>query len=189
MGALRAGDSAALGALVPIVYEELRAIARRQRRAWHGDLTLDTTALVHEAYLRLADQRRIDAESRGHFMAVAAKAMRHVLCNYSAHKRRHKRGGGAAHVTFDDDASVFNLLELSEQQTDLLDVLDEALRQLEGVDRRLSDVVECRFFGGLSIEETAAALDASAATVKRRWALARAWLYREMKQRLPMEGA
>jgi len=183
---MQRGDSAALTALFPLVYDELRAIARRQRRGWRGDLTLGTTALVHEAYLRLAEQERIPAESRAHFLGVAAKTMRHILCNYSQHRRRQKRGGDAVHVPFDEDADLFNLPDLSERQTELLESLDEALRRLEQVDRRLSDVVECRFFGGLSIDDTAAALDTSPATVKRHWALARAWLYREMKLRLPV---
>ena len=171
---------------MPLVYDELRVVARRQRRAWRGDLTLETTALVHEAYLRLADQQRIHVASRAHFLAVAAKTMRHVLCNYSTHKRRKKRGGDAAHVTLDDDADCFNLFELSERETSLLDALDDALVRLEQVDKRLSEVVECRFFGGMSIDDTAAALDSSPATVKRHWALARSWLYREMKAQLPM---
>jgi RNA polymerase sigma factor (TIGR02999 family) len=183
---LRAGDREALITLMPLVYDELRVVARRQRRAWRGDLTLETTALVHEAYLRLADQQRINVDSRAHFLAVAAKTMRHVLCNYSTHKRRKKRGGEAAHVTLEDDADGFNLLDLSEGDTTLLDALDDALVKLEQVDRRLSDVVECRFFGGMSIDDTAAALDTSPATVKRHWALARSWLYREMKQLLPV---
>jgi RNA polymerase sigma factor (TIGR02999 family) len=114
--------------------------------------------------------------------------MRHVLCNYSIARRRHKRGGDAQHFTF-DDADIFNLPELSEQQVDLLEVLGESLQKLEQFDRRLSDIVECRFFGGLSIDDTAAALDVSPATVKRHWALARAWLYREMKLQLPGAGS
>lgn len=184
--ALRSGDRDALTALIPLLYDELRLAAQRQRRAWRGDLTLETTALVHETYLRLADQQRIEAGNRAHFLAVAAKTMRHVLCNYSTHKRRKKRGGGAEHVTFDDAADAFGLLDLSERETGLLDALDDALVKLDQVDERLSDVVECRFFGGMSIDDTAQALATSPATVKRRWALARAWLYREMKQQLPM---
>ena len=167
------------------MYDELRAIARTQRRAWQGDLTLGTTALVHEAYLKLADQERVLAENRAHFLGVAAKTMRHILCNYSKARRRHKRGGDAVHITFDDDADVFNLTGLSDRQAELLESLDIALKKLEQVDKRLSDVIECRFFGGLSIDDTAAALDSSPATVKRHWALARAWLYREMKLQLP----
>ena len=183
---MRRGDSAALTALFSLVYDELRGVARQQRRAWQGDLTLGTTALVHEAYLKLAEQDGVLAESRAHFLGVAAKTMRHVLCNYSTYKRRQKRGGDAVHVSFEEDAAIFNLRDLSEEQTDLLESLDEALRKLEHEDRRLSDVVECRFFGGMSIEDTAAALGTSPATVKRRWALARTWLYREMKLRMPL---
>jgi RNA polymerase sigma factor (TIGR02999 family) len=183
---MRRGDSAALTALFSLVYDELRGVARKQRRAWHGDLTLGTTALVHEAYLKLAEQDRVLAESRAHFMGVAAKTMRHILCNYSQHRRRQKRGGDVVHVPLDEDADIFNLPGLSDEQTDLLESLDEALRKLELEDKRLSDVVECRFFGGLSIEDTATALDTSPATVKRQWALARAWLYREMKRQIPL---
>ena len=183
---MRQGDGAALTALFSLVYEELRGIARTQRRAWRGDLTMGTTALVHEAYLKLAEQDRVLAENRAHFLGVASKTMRHILCNYSKLRRRHKRGGDAIHVTFDEDADIFNLPDLSDRQAELLESLDEALRKLEQVDRRLSDVIECRFFGGLSIDDTAAALDSSPATVKRHWALARAWLYREMKLQLPI---
>lgn len=183
---LRHGDSGALRALFPLVYHELRSVAHKQRRAWHGDLTLDTTALVHETYLRLVDQKRIAVESRAHFLGLAAKAMRQVLCNYSTNKRRLKRGGGAEHVTYDDAADIVMRMNLSDDDVGLLDSLNEALRKLEAIDKRQSEVVECRFFGGMSIEDTALALDVSPATVKRHWTLARAWLYREMQQRIPM---
>ena len=107
--------------------------------------------------------------------------MRHVLCNYSKNKRRLKRGGDVDHVTFDDEADFVGAMDLTDAQTEQLDALDAALRRLEQMDKRQSDIVECRFFGGMSIDDTAAALDASPATVKRHWALARAWLYREMQ--------
>jgi RNA polymerase sigma factor (TIGR02999 family) len=187
--AMQRGDSAALQTLFPIVYNELRSIARQQRRAWQGDLTLDTTALVHEAYLKLADQKRIAADSRAHFLGVAAKAMRHILCNYSKSKRRLKRGGGAEQVTFDDAADIVGQMHLTADDEELLEALDDALQKLEAIDKRQSEIVECRFFGGLSIEDTAAALDISPATVKRQWTLARAWLYREMKVRVPTSVA
>jgi RNA polymerase sigma factor (TIGR02999 family) len=183
--AMQRGDSAALQALFPLVYDELRGIAHRQRRAWQGDLTLDTTALVHEAYLKLVDQKRISADSRAHFLGVAAKAMRHILCNYSKSKQRLKRGGGAEQVTFDDDADIAGQMHLTADDAELLEALDEALRKLEAIDKRQSEIVECRFFGGMSIEDTAVALAISPATVKRHWTLARAWLYREMKVRIP----
>jgi RNA polymerase sigma factor (TIGR02999 family) len=134
--------------------------------------------------LKLVDQKRIPADSRARFFAVAAKSMRHILCNYAKHRRRIKRGGDVAHVTFEEDVDVVHVIGISEEQTELLDALDDALRKLEQVDKRQSEIVECRFFGGMSIDDTAVALDASPATIKRHWALARAWLYREMKLRI-----
>lgn len=184
LNALADGDRDALHALIPLVYEELRTLARRQRRAWRGDLTLDTTALVHEAYLKLVDQARVSAASRAHFLAVASKAMRQILCNYAKHKRRHKRGGGIEHVSLDADAEAGPIPNLSDEHTAMLDTLNDALLALELVDKRQAEIVECRFFGGMSIDETAAALVLSPATVKRHWSLARAWLYREMKFRI-----
>ncbi|HMC54558.1 MAG TPA: ECF-type sigma factor [Gemmatimonadaceae bacterium] len=183
--AMREGDRAALQSLFPLVYDELRSVARQQRRAWQGDFTLDTTALVHEVYLKLLEQKRLSAENRAHFLGLAAKAMRHVLCNYSASKRRLKRGGGAEHVAFDDASDLVDAMQLSEADAGILDALDEVLAKLEAIDKGQSDVVECRFFGGMSIEDTATALGVSPATVKREWTLARAWLYREMKHQLP----
>ena len=182
---MRRGDSAALHALFPLLYDELRAVAHKQRRAWQGDLTLGTTALVNEAYLKLANQKRLGPESRAHFLGIAARAMRHILCNYAKGKSRQKRGGDVQHVTFDTDDAVA-ALALSDDQTDWLDALDDALRKLEQVDKRQSQIVECRFFGGMSIEDTAVALETSPATVKRHWAMARAWLHREMKLHMPV---
>ena len=185
LDALARGERDALHTLFPLVYEELRAVARRQRRGWRGDLTLETTALVHEAYLKLVDQARVSAASRAHFLAVAAKAMRQILCNYAMHKRRLKRGGGIEHVPLDTDADVPEGPDLSDEHTAMLTALDDALRMLETVDRRQAEIVECRFFGGMSIDDTAEALATSPATVKRHWTLARTWLYREMKLRIP----
>jgi len=182
LGELADGNRGALDELVVLVYDELRLLARRQRRHWHGDFTLDTTALVHEAYLKLVDQRRLGVASRGHFLAVAAKAMRHILCNYARDRRRQKRGGGLTPLSLDVLRATPGYVVLSDEQAEVLTALDEALRHLEQVDRRQSEVVECRFFAGLTIEDTATALDTSAATVKRDWALARAWLYRELQQ-------
>src|SRR5215475_5863617 len=121
------GDRDALNALFPLVYDELNILARRQRRAWHGDLSLNTTALVHEAYLKVAGQKRLPTESRAHFFAVAAKAMRHVLCNYARDRKAQKRGGGAAKVCLDDDLTVPPVPhdELSEAQADMLAQLEE----------------------------------------------------------------
>ena len=179
--AVEQGDREALTALFPLIYDELSVLAHRQRRAWHGDLTLDTTAVVHEAYLKLADQSRIHAGSRAHFFAVAAKAMRHILCNYARDRRRQKRGGGVQHVTFEPDRIKAAQPDFSGEQADTLMALDEALRSLEDFAARPSRVVECRFFGGMSVEETATALGIAPRTVKRDWNFARAWLRREMQ--------
>jgi RNA polymerase sigma factor (TIGR02999 family) len=180
--ALAAGDRDALNPLFPLVYEQLRALAHRQRRQWDGDLTLNTTALVHEAYLKLSHQRELPAESRAHFLGIASKAMRHILCNYARDRRRRKRGGGEVHVPLEAaDAGGWGSIELSDDQADRLAGLDEALRRFESIAARQCRVVECRFFGGMSVEETAAALGVSPRSVKRDWAFARAWLLREMQ--------
>ena len=187
--ALAAGDRAALDALFPLVYEELGRLAHRQRRRWDGDFTLTTTALVHEAYLKLAGQRQLPAGSRAHFLAIAAKAMRHILCNYARDRRRQKRGGGRPHVSLEyADPAGGTALELSADQANRLAGLDEALRRFEAIAERQCRVVECRFFGGMSVEETAAALGVSPRSVKRDWAFARAWLLREMQDTLPGEA-
>ena len=175
---LRDGNAAAVDELFALLYDELRAIAQRHRRRWRGDDTLQTTALVHEVFLKLVDQERIAAESRTHFLAVAARAMRHILCNYARDRRAQKRGGEFEHVALDEsrgDAPDYS----SSESSDVLVALDEALRRLETIDSRQSKVVECRFFGGLTIEETAAALGVSPRTVKRDWLVAQAWLRRE----------
>ena len=177
---LQSGNRAALGELFPLVYDELRGLAHRQRRRWRGDLTLNTTALVHEAYLKLVDQKRLDAGDRAHFLAVAAKAMRHILCNYARDRRRIKRGGGLERFSIDTMDALPAQVTFSRDQAATLIALDDALKALEKVDKRLSHVVECRFFGAMSIEDTSVALALSPATVKRRWNLARSWLYREM---------
>jgi RNA polymerase sigma factor (TIGR02999 family) len=182
---LARGDREAIDALFPLVYDELSRLAHRQRQHWRGDLTLNTTALVHEAYLKLAGQQRIPTESRAHFLGVAAKAMRHILCNYARDRRRHKRGGGLPHMALEPGSEPETAdLGLSADQTDTLAALDEALRRFEQVAPRQSRVVECRFFGGLSVADTAAALGVSPRSVKRDWSFARAWLRREM-QRAP----
>ena len=182
--AVHGGDRDALAELFPLVYEELTLLAHRQRRAWHGDLTLNTTAVVHEVYLKLVHQRQLPAESRGHFFAVAATAMRHILCNYARDRRTRKRGGGATHVTLDPGQHVAPDLELSDSQTDELTALDEALHRFEQIAERQARIVECRFFGGMSVEETAEALGISPRTVKRDWNFARAWLRRDMQATL-----
>jgi len=178
------GDGAAVDDLFALLYAELRAIAHRQRRRWRGDDTLQTTALVHEAFLKLVDQDRISAESRLHFLAIAARAMRHILCNYARDRRAQKRGGAIAHVEIDESKNNAAPSNSSPEPMEVLVRLDEAVRRLEQVDPRQGKVVECRFFGGLTIEETAAALGVSPRTVKRDWAIAQAWLHREMNTRV-----
>jgi RNA polymerase sigma factor (TIGR02999 family) len=176
--AARLGDRTALDHLFPLVYDELRELARGQRRRWHGDLTMNATALVHEAYVKLMDQDDIPSASRGHFFAVAARVMRHVLCNYARDRRRLKRGGAEPHVTIDADLRT---PDIGSPDTDDLIALDAALVRLEEINPRHARIVECRFFAGLTVEEAAAALELSPATVKRDWALAKAWLFRAIK--------
>ena len=189
--AARHGDRGALDTLFPLIYDELRSVARRQRRPWNGDLTLDTTGLVHETYLKLAAQERIDATSRAHFFAVAATAMRHILCNHARDRHRLKRGGNAPHASLEElgEAGPPALpgLIMSDEDADRIVALDDALQRLESVDPRQARIVEYRFFAGLSIEDTAAALGVSPATVKRGWTMARASLYRDMRVALAIE--
>lgn len=183
--ALQRGDGAALDALFPLVYEELRAVAHAQRRRWQGDQTLDTTALVHEAYLKLVDQSRVSWESRAHFLAAAAKAMRHILTNYARDRRAQKRGGDQPKLSLEElGEQLPGAVELSDDNPELLIALDAALRSLEQVNERQSRIVECRFFGGLTIEETAAALGISTASVSRGWALAQVRLFRDVQREL-----
>jgi RNA polymerase sigma factor (TIGR02999 family) len=177
---LNAGDNDALDALFGILYEELRDVAQRQRWRWRGDHTLNTTALVHEAYVKLVGQARIDVESRAHFSALAATAMRHILCDHARKHATRRRGGGLTRLSLHEMNAASEQAEFTGEQADVLVVLDEALRKLERVDARQSRIVECRFFGGLTIEETATAIGISPRTVKRDWALAQAWLHREM---------
>jgi RNA polymerase sigma factor (TIGR02999 family) len=178
---LDGGNRAALDALFPLVYGELSELAHRLRTRWRGNLTLNTTALVHEAYLKLAGRTRIRAGSRAHFLALAAKAMRHILINYAHERRAQKRGGGSEIVPL-DEALVSGQAGLSDKQAAELVALDDALRALEQIDRRQCQVVECRFFGGMTVDETAAAVGVSPRTVKREWAMAQAWLARRMGQ-------
>lgn len=172
--AVAGGRDGAVDALFAATYEELKALAGTQRRRWRGDDTLSTTALIHEAYLKLARRRGPQWEHRGHFFAVASTAMRQILINYARDKRVAKRGGDAAPVSPDDVPLV------TEDAVEELLSLDEALDALAALDARQARVVECRFFGGLSVEETAEALDVSPATVKRDWAVARAYLQRAL---------
>jgi RNA polymerase sigma factor (TIGR02999 family) len=172
------GDRAALDALFPIVYEELRRLASRQRRRLPGNATLNTTALVHESYLKLVDRPRGSWESGAHFLATAARAMRQILIDYARRQHRQKRGGGAVKVALEDlEASAAPGL-ISAQDPVLLLAFDEALRELERVNARQCRIGECLVFGGMTIEETAAALGISTASVSRGWAVARARLHR-----------
>lgn len=148
---LQDGDAAALDELFALLYEELHAIAHRQRRRWEGAVTVQTTVLVHEAYLKLVGQERIGAQNRAHFLALAARAMRHILCNYARDRRAQKRGGGLEHVPFDESNADAARLAFLAEPSDALVALDQALRRLEQVDARQGRVVECRFFGGLKI--------------------------------------
>lgn len=168
--AVRGGDREAVDQLFHAVYHELEQIAHGQRLKWQGHETLNTTALVHEAYLKLVNQHEVEWRDRAHFYAVAATAMRHILINYAERRAAAKRGGGAAHVPLDEANPV------PEAGADDLLALNQALDELGRIAERQSRVVECRFFGGLGIRETAEALGVSTATVERDWALASAWL-------------
>jgi RNA polymerase sigma factor (TIGR02999 family) len=172
-------DPTALDELLPLVYDELRVLARRQRRRVGSADTLNTTGLVHEVYLKLLGASRIDATGRAHFFALAARAMRQVLSNYARARRAGKRGHGQAPLTLDTAAEF--LAAAGPDHAETLVALDEALGQLATRSERQSRVVECRFYAGMSIPETALALGISEATVKRDWAVAQAWLYRELK--------
>ena len=166
------GDRGAFDRLVPLVYEELRRLARRYMRREHVGHTLQTGALVNEAYLRLVDHRQLSWANRAHFFAVAAQAMRHVLVDHARARRSAKRGGDAIQVSLDerDLAAARHPVELI--------ALDEALDRLTALDPRKGRIVELRFFGGLSSEETAAVMEVSAVTVRREWRIAKAWLLR-----------
>ena len=185
LDALQHGDRAAFDRLFPLVYEELRAVAHGQRQRWQGDHTLDTTALVHEVYLKLVDQRRASWESRAHFLATAAKAMRRILINYARDRRAKKRGGDQPKLSLEElSEGLEGAAVLSDDNDELVIALDAALTKLEQVNERQSRIVECRFFGGLTIEETAAALGISTASVSRGWALAQVRLFHEVRREL-----
>lgn len=171
----REGDRDALDALLPLVYDELRRIARNKLRNERLGHSLDTTALIHEAYLKLVDLDRVQWQSRAHFMAIAAQAMRNILVSHARRRNRIKRGGGAPHEPLEDDVP-----DLPPAEADRILALDDALEKLATLNPRHARIVEFRFFGGLTIEETAAALDISPATTKRDWSLLRLWLGREL---------
>jgi RNA polymerase sigma factor (TIGR02999 family) len=171
------------------VYTELLDLAQGQRRRWKGDPSLRTTALAHEAYLKLTRQEEQSWENRSHFFAVAAKAMRHILINRAEKRRAEKRGGDAPVLSLEALRESLDRGVLSnEERSEMLVVLDAALDQFEKKHSRAARVVECRFFGGMTIEETAEALGISGSTVSRDWTFAQAWLYREMKSIHEGEG-
>jgi len=172
----KAGDREALDRLIPLVYPELHALASRQlAREWRHD-RLQTTAVVNEAYVKLFGQREVDWQDRGHFFALAAQLMRRILVDHARRELRDKRGAGTTRITIDESiASAVAPVDA----VDALD-LDRALQKLEQLDPDEAKIVELRFFGGLTIEETAAALGISIATVKREWVIAKGWLYQEL---------
>jgi RNA polymerase sigma factor (TIGR02999 family) len=171
---LSQGNRAALNELIPLVYEELRTIARHRLRHERAGHTLNTTALVHEAYLKLIDLDRVQWRSRAHFLAIAAQAMRNILVSHARGRKRLKRGGGAPHEPLDES------VPLPDAETDRILALDAALEKLAELNPRHARVVELRFFGGMTLEETAAVLQVSHGTVKRDWSLLRRWLGREL---------
>jgi RNA polymerase sigma-70 factor, ECF subfamily len=179
--AWRNGAPDAMDRLAPLVYEQLKRIARRQLRAEAVGHTFSTTALVHEAYLKLVNQTRAEWQDRGHFFAVASGAMRRILVDYARRYRAERRGGG-------DDGAPVQPVPLEDtdipvaERAEALIALDEALERLGGFDEQQARVVECRFFGGLTEGETAAALGISQRTVAREWVTARGWLYQELRR-------
>lgn len=168
------GNKEALDQLVPLVYDELRRQAARYLRREQVGHTLQTTALIHEAYLRLVDQRSVHWQNRAQFFGIAGQMMRRILVDHARTKKRAKRGGSDIRVSLDQAVSIS-----SKKDLDIV-ALDEALGRLEEIDPQQSRIVELRFFSGLSVEETAAVLGISAATVKRDWSVAKAWLHREI---------
>ena len=168
------GDDSALERLMPLIYNELHRLAHRYMAGEQPGQTLQTTALVHEVYLRLVDANNIDWQNRSHFYGLCARLMRRILIDFARSRNYQKRGGQIPHIELEDAATVSAVVG-----SELLAV-DEALKQLAAVDTRKSEVVELRFFGGLTVEETAAALRVSQGTVMRDWKLAKAWLLREL---------
>jgi RNA polymerase sigma-70 factor, ECF subfamily len=173
----QAGERSALDRLMPLVYRELHLMASRLMSRERREATIQATALVNEAYLKLVDQRAVDWHGRAHFFAIAAQVMRRVLLDAARHRMREKRGGGAIQIAIDEFP-----IAAKGGGVDAIDVLaiDRALHELERLDGDQAKIVELRFFGGLTVEETSAVLGVSPATVKREWAVAKAWLYRAL---------
>jgi RNA polymerase sigma-70 factor (ECF subfamily) len=174
--AWKAGDEGALERLMPLVYDELHRLARRYMAAEQTGHPLQTTALVHEVYLRLVDANSIDWQNRAHFYAICARLMRRILIDFARSRNYQKRGASFAHIQLEEAATV------SEAVGSELLAVDEALKQLAVIDSRKSDVVEMRFFGGMTVDEIAGALQVSPETVARDWKLAKAWLQRELSR-------
>ncbi|HEU4834391.1 MAG TPA: sigma-70 family RNA polymerase sigma factor [Pyrinomonadaceae bacterium] len=172
------GDKDALDKLMPIVYDELRRQAARYLRREQAGHTLQTTALIHEVYVRLVDQRNVQWQNRAHFFGIAAQMMRRILVDHARTKKRAKRGGSDVKVSLADAA-----IPVKERDLDVV-ALDEALNRLAAIDEQQSRVVELRFFSGLTVEETAEVMGISAATVKRDWSMAKAWLHRELSREI-----
>jgi RNA polymerase sigma factor (TIGR02999 family) len=173
---LREGDTEALDRILPVVYDELRALARSQLRREDIGHTLDATALVHEAYVRLADRKELRPRDRHHFFAIAAQCMRRVLVDHARARKRTKRGGGVVALSLDNAGALWE-----EEGAENLLALDRALERLEAASPRAAQVVERRFFAGLTLQETAVSLGVSLKTVQRDWLIARAWLQKEME--------
>ncbi len=171
---LSGGRREALDDLLPLVYDELRRLAHRHLGGERVGHTLNTTALVHEAYVKLVDVQRVEWQDRGHFLAMASRAMRRILVDYARARNRAKRGGGAERVPLDQ------AIQISDEQAEDLIALDDALSRLEALNERQCRGIEYRFFGGMTLEEVADALGVSHGTAKRDWTLARAWLNREL---------
>jgi len=178
----KSGDEAALARLMPLVYDELHRLARRFMAAEQTGHPLQTTALIHEVYLRLVDANSIEWQDRAHFYAICARLMRRILIDFARSRNYQKRGAGFAHIQLEEAATVSATVG-----SELLAV-DEALKQLALIDSRKSEVVEMRFFGGLNVEEIATALQVSPETVMRDWKLAKAWLMRELSHEDSHEG-
>jgi len=177
----RSGSRAALDALFPLVYDDLRRRAHHYLGGEREGHTLSTTALVHETYIKLLDIDRIEIQDRAHFLALAATAMRRVLVEYARRHNAAKRGGGqAVEAILPESPALPDLVALSAERADQMLELDDAIARLSAHDERLGRVIELRFFGGLTVEETAQALDLAPSTVKLDWQKAKAWLYREL---------
>ncbi|PQO43749.1 RNA polymerase subunit sigma-70 [Blastopirellula marina] len=177
LAALSRGETDAAEKLLPLVYNELKGIAARQMQRERSDHTLQPTALVHEAYLKLIDQNRVEWQGRAHFCAIAANVMRRILVDYARQKNAAKRGAGAQKIAIDENLTP----DQASRDVDLV-ALDDALERLTALNPRHARIVELRYFGGLTVEETAAALDISASTVKNDWRAAKAWLLTQLEE-------